>query len=299
MSPTPVRRRICSPSRGSRSRGGSSASAGSSHSSGKPYVAASLGQPRVRAAVEESLAFRIAAVVRTADDAVPGVVVAVGRVDVELREPQRALPPPPGRGHAQEVQQQQAFALVEPVVAAFVLVVQHAQLGQLPGDAFPVPLRLGEQVVGAAEQVQLGPVEERLVEVVDAVAGGEPVVVGQPSVRPGEVAGEPAPGLVEQVEQLALGDRPARWFEQGHRGRDDGVHRLTPWSRRPASPRPGNAGRTGRPRGPGVIASRVASASSGRCTAAVPTVGLNCGTEFSSVPRPTWTGNWSLSGSRT
>ena len=183
-----------------------------------------LRQPRVGRAVEQALPPRVAAVVRTADDAVPGVVVAVRRVDVEIGEAQRPLGPALGGGHAQEVQQQQALALVEPVVAALVLVVQHAELGELPGDALPVALGRGEQIVGAAEQVELRPVEERLVEVVHAVTRGQPVVVQQPPVRSGEVAREPAPGVVEQVEQLPLRDRPARRLEQRYRGRDDGVH---------------------------------------------------------------------------
>jgi hypothetical protein len=49
---------------------------------------------------------------------------------------------------------------VEPVVATLELVVEHAQFGQLTGHALPVALARGQQVVGAAQQIQLGPVEE-------------------------------------------------------------------------------------------------------------------------------------------
>ena len=128
-------------------------------------------QPRIVGPVEQASATGIGSVVRAADDLVLGVVVTVRGVDVELGEPDRPVPPPSRRRHAQEVQQQQALALVEPVVATLVLVSQQAKLGQLRGDSFPVPLGLRQQIVGTAEEVKLRPVEEGLVEVVGAVPG--------------------------------------------------------------------------------------------------------------------------------
>src|SRR6185437_16104346 len=107
-------------------------------------------------------------------------------------------------------------ALVEPVVAALVFVVQQAELGQLRGDSFPVPFRLVQQVICAAEQVELRPVEEGLVEVVGAVPGRDLAPVFQAAVGTSERQGESPPGMVEQVEQLPLRQRPAWRLEQGY-----------------------------------------------------------------------------------
>ncbi len=194
---------------------------------GEPFERVAVGvglllQPRVDVAVGHALPVRVTAVVRTGDDAVGGVVVAVDRVDVQVGEPQGALGPALGVGHAQEVEQEQALALVEPVVAALVLVAEHVQFGEVRGDPLPVLPAGVQEVVGAAEEVQLRPVEEDLVEVVHAVTGGQPAGVVQPAVGAGEVAGEAAPAVVEQVEQGALRHRPAGRFQQRHPGPDLG-----------------------------------------------------------------------------
>jgi hypothetical protein len=166
--------------------------------------------------------------VRAADDAAGRIVVAVLGVDVEFGEPDRPLRPPGRVGHGQEVEEQQALALVEPVVPALVLRRQHAELGQLSGHSLPVALRFSQQVVRPAEQVKLRPVEERLVEVVHPVTGGQRVPVGQPSVGAGEISREAAPGMVQQVEQFTLGQCPAGRLEQGYRGRDVDMRHVTP-----------------------------------------------------------------------
>jgi hypothetical protein len=114
---------------------------------------------------------------------------------------------------------------MEPVIAALVFVFEHAELGELPGHAFPVPFARRQQIRRTAEQIELGPVEEDLVEVVDPVAGGQPVVVAEPAVVVGEVELEPAPGHVQQPEQVPLRQSPARRFEQGNRGGDRRMHR--------------------------------------------------------------------------
>ena len=90
----------------------------------EPFLAL---QPRIVGPVEQASATGVGAVVRAADDPVLGVVVAVRGVDVELGEPDRPVPPPSRRRHAQEVQQQQALALVEPVIATLVLVSRAGQ----------------------------------------------------------------------------------------------------------------------------------------------------------------------------
>jgi hypothetical protein len=79
--------------------------------------------------VEQAGAPRIGAIVRAADDTAGGVIVAVRGVDVQLGEADRPRGPPGRVGHGQEVQQEQALALVEPVVSALVFSLEHAEVG--------------------------------------------------------------------------------------------------------------------------------------------------------------------------
>jgi hypothetical protein len=178
--------------------------------------------------VEQAGAAGVRAVVRAADDSAGWIIVAVRGVDVQFGEPHRPVRPPGRVGHGQKVEQQQALALVKPVIPALVLRRQHAELGQLSGHPLPMTLGLGQQVVRPAQQVQLRPVEERLVEVVHSVPRGQRVPVIQSPVGAGELACEAAPGMVEQVEQVTLGQCPAGRLKQRYRGRDVDMRHVTP-----------------------------------------------------------------------
>ncbi len=180
-----------------------------------PRVAGPVGQPRPGPA---------AAVVRRPDDLPGRVIVPVRGVGVQVGEPHRPVPPAVRVGQREEVEEQHALALVEPVVADLELVAEHAEPGELAHYPVPMPAAGLQQVVGPAEQVQLGPVEEHLQEVVGAVPGRELPVVAQRPVRPGVQPGEPPPALIQQPEQGPFGQRPVRRLQARHRGPDHRPH---------------------------------------------------------------------------
>src|SRR6185437_12847627 len=110
------------------------------------------------------------------------------------------------------------------------------------------------------------PVEERLVEVVDAVPAAQRLLVVQPAVRAGEITREAAPGIVEQVEKLTLGHCPARGLEQGDGGGDVDMRHVTPSPPRRPSRAPARAATAGTRSRPGRLrAAWRAPVPAGRC----------------------------------
>lgn len=185
----------------------------------------------------ETLARTQSAVVRRADHVALGVVVALCGVGEEGREPggargERGV----GRvGGADAGEEQQRLALMEPVVAVVVLLGEHARLGELHGHALPVPLGVGEHLVGAAEQVERGPVEEGLVQVVHAVAVDELRDAAEAAVRQRVAVAEEAAGLLDLGEEPALQHGPGRDRTQrtGERGLRHGHPFVAPATRPP------------------------------------------------------------------
>ncbi len=86
-------------------------------------------QPGVVRPVEQAGAPRVRAVVWAADNTAGGVIVAESGIDIQLSESHGPLGPPGRVRHGQEVEQEQALALVEPVVSALVLAGEHAEFG--------------------------------------------------------------------------------------------------------------------------------------------------------------------------
>ncbi len=80
-------------------------------------------------------------------------------------------------GHAQVVEEDVALRLVELVFAPGVLLVHGTAPGEQSRDPFPAAMRHFQQMVATPHQVDEGPAEERLVEIVGAAAA-ETIIVG-------------------------------------------------------------------------------------------------------------------------
>jgi len=73
-------------------------------------------------------------------------------------------------GQTEKVEVDVALALVELIVAPFILVQHRPELFQLSRDSVPLALPLREQVIAAPEQIVEGPVVGALVKIIGAVA---------------------------------------------------------------------------------------------------------------------------------
>lgn len=88
---------------------------------------------------------------------------------------------------------------MEPVIADLVFVADKAEGGHLGRDPLPVPLRCGKEIICSAKSVQRRPVEERLVEVIYAIAAVHAPVVAEAPVRFAESLLEPTPTEIEEA----------------------------------------------------------------------------------------------------